>query len=229
MTQISSADTALKESLYKARLNWGSFPDDLEDKPVIFIDHGVETKSDDSESVQFVVFPSSWTFPDFGMLSEGIKQKGNSTKQAKPSEEIIKLLLDIFSQAKEEIFESGIETEFSRNLLGTITKYNSAAMDVITDLILSGSVNTEVAAETMRWLGLMESRVCYRQRRWLLARCLRDVSERVRDAASLGLSYLDDPWAIPYLENAVRDELIPELRSDMEQVLEQLKNSLENS
>jgi hypothetical protein len=153
----------------------------------------------------------------------------NSTALRTSSENVSSQLHELFSAAKEEVFESGMETSFSRKLLDLINQYNVAAMNAITDFILSGTMNAEIAAETLRWLGLMESDVCYGQRRWLLARCLRHSSERVRDAASLGLSYIDDSWAIPYLENAIRDEQIPELKHDMEQVLDQLKNTLENS
>lgn len=209
MNEFSDAGTALLEV---------GFLNNSESRQVIF-DRDEDSSS--SSSILLNMNAHSWR--------QYVKAKTSSTERSENPDAMSSQLATLFNKAKEEIFESGVETPFSRGLLIFISKYGPAAMDTITDFVLSSSVNSEIAAEIMRWLGLMESPVCFTQRRWLLSRCLRDSSERVRDAALLGLSYLDDPWVIPYLENAIRDEQISELRYDMNQVLEQLKNTLETS
>jgi HEAT repeat protein len=50
-------------------------------------------------------------------------------------------------------------------------------------------------------------------------------SARVRDGAALGLAFLDDPHAIPYLKRAIENEKYSELREDMQMVLAQLERS----
>jgi hypothetical protein len=61
---------------------------------------------------------------------------------------------------------------------------------------------------------------------WLLERSLGSRSSRIRDGAVLGLAFLDDAAAIPYLRQVIDREPVKELRADMEQVLAQLESSL---
>ena len=131
----------------------------------------------------------------------------------------------LFDRAKGEVFEDGMESEFSRGLVTYIKKYRNAAMEALERLILTEQVNAEIASETMRWLGHIDHLITYRHRLYLLERSLLNTSPRVRDGAGLGLASLDDPHAIPYLKKAIEREQIQELCHDLEQVLTQLETT----
>lgn len=131
----------------------------------------------------------------------------------------------LFGAAKEEIFEGGMESEFSRGLVSLVKEYGKSAIGILARFIVYEQVNEETASEALRWLGQMDHPSSYNERLRLLEKCLRNSSARVRDAASLGLASLDDPHAIPRLKQAIQRETCAELREDMEQVLAQLEKT----
>ena len=149
----------------------------------------------------------------------------NYTAQQERPKEIDQRITILFEAAKEQDFEDGMESEFSKELVYLIKKYGNAAMETIADLIIYERVNAEVASEALRWLGHMDHPMSYHSRRWLLERSLGCSPAMVRDGAALGLASLDDPHAIPYLKQAILRENCSELRGDMEQVLVQLENT----
>ena len=59
----------------------------------------------------------------------------------------------IFTGAKEEVFEDGMESDFSQNLTVFIKSFGHSAMDVIIPIMLSKQTNSEVASEAFRILG----------------------------------------------------------------------------
>jgi hypothetical protein len=131
----------------------------------------------------------------------------------------------LFIAAKDEIFEDGMESDFSRNLIEFVSTYGHSAMEAIIPVILSARLNTEVASEAFRVLGRLNHKTTYRDRLWLLERGLYSASARVRDGAALGLAFLNDPLATAPLKSAIERESTPELRQDMEQVLAQLEGN----
>jgi hypothetical protein len=133
-----------------------------------------------------------------------------------------KELIALFAQAKGEFFENGVPTYFSSQLMKLVKQRGNEAVDILIDLIVAQEVNAEIASETLRWIGRMEDPITYSKRRLLLVSGLTSKSYLIRDGAILGLASMDDPWTMPYLERALEHEQIPELREDIEQVLEQL-------
>lgn len=131
----------------------------------------------------------------------------------------------IFADAKEEVFEDGMESDFSRNLSEFIVSFGHSAMETLIPVILSERTNTEVASEAFRVLGRLNHKTTYRDRLWILERGLYSASARVRDGAILGLAFMNDSIAIAPLKSAIDRECIPELRQDMEQVLVQLEGN----
>lgn len=129
----------------------------------------------------------------------------------------------IFSSAKEEVFEDGMESKFSQNLSTFILSFGRLAMEVLIPIMLSEYSNKEVVSEAFRIIGRISHKATYRDRLWLLERGLYSSSARVRDGVVLGLAFLDDSFAISPLKSAIERERIPELRQDMEQVLAQLE------
>ncbi len=129
---------------------------------------------------------------------------------------------NLFTVDRDEIFEDGIESNFSKSLIYYIQKYGNEVIEILSGLMDHGMVNPEIASEAMRWLGHVEHPQTYDKRLWLLERSLKHVSARVRDGATLGLASLGDLDAIPYLREAIELEQCAELRKDMEQVLAEL-------
>lgn len=150
----------------------------------------------------------------------------SSTAELADSQVLAEYAISMFINAKEEVFEDGMESEFSRNLSEFVVSFGQPAMEAIIDLFLSNSLNTEVASESLRILGRLRHKITYRERLWLLERCLLySPFARVRDGALLGLSFINDKLAIPPLKSAIEKEAIPELRHDMKRVLAQLEGA----
>lgn len=134
-----------------------------------------------------------------------------------------KELADLFAAANKEIFEDGMESKFSQELLRLVQLYGNLALETLVNLIIGEMVSSETAAEALRWLGDMDHPSTHQSRLWLAEQCLFCSSALIRDGAILALASLDDPMAISNLKLAIAFEQIPELRKDMEQVLAQLK------
>lgn len=135
----------------------------------------------------------------------------------------------LFAAGTEEVFEDGMESEFSKALRVLVRVYGEVALEVLARHIIGGGSNEEVGAEALRWLGHMQHPPTYYPRLWLLERSLFCESARVRDGALLGLASLNDPVAIPYLKKAIVREKVEELREDMEQVLDQLQGTMDDA
>lgn len=149
----------------------------------------------------------------------------DSTVLREHSIEIDKEAECLFEVAKEQVFEDGMESNFSRELISLVEKYGNTAIGVITRLVVTEQANAEVASEALRWLGRMEHSLTYQSRMFLLERSLYSRSARIRDGAALGLASLDNPHAIPHLRRAIHREKNRLLRNCLEQVLFQLENT----
>jgi hypothetical protein len=147
----------------------------------------------------------------------------NVTAYQEPAQDLSAKMVALFAAAKDEYFEDGMESDFSRGLVRLIHAYGEKAVIELAFLILLDQTNAEIASEALRWLGHMEDARSYQRRLWLLERSLFMRSGRIRDGAVLGLASLDNPHAIRYLRQAIDQEPSPELRHDMEQVLAQLE------
>jgi len=129
-------------------------------------------------------------------------------------------LADLFEHAKRETFEDGIHSAFSIRLTQAVMEHGEAAINQVSLLVESGSISPTVLAETLKWLGNMDSHVAYERRRWLLEYCLSYPSVVVRDGAIVGVSYLEDPDSIGALERARQKEKSSTLKADIDQVID---------
>lgn len=144
----------------------------------------------------------------------------------KVPESLVEEFRRIFFEARDEIFEDGMESDFSRKLSVLIEEHKEQAIKFAAEYMDSEEVDEEVASELLRQLGHCEHIPTYNSRLNLLVRSLKNDSSMVRDGAILGLASLDDPGVIPDVEEAVAGEQDPELRDDMIKVLEQLRATL---
>lgn len=151
-----------------------------------------------------------------------VKPSSSTAISAEPSYEVGRLMENIFSAARNEVFEDGMESQFSKELVSLIWKHGQVAILEAARLIASEKVDPIVAAEALKWVGRINDGKTHSFRLWLLKRGLTSSNAQVRDGAGLGLSFLGDPEAIQALSQAASIEQSPELKSDLKQIIEQL-------
>jgi hypothetical protein len=162
---------------------------------------------------------SSWTKP-----SQEDEPSENATTQHDRPRELGEKLKALFNVGRQQAFEDGMESEFSRGLIALIKYYGDSTLVELIGILRNERVSEEALSEALRWIGRMNHPPTYESRRWALQHSLFHPSARVRDGAVLGVAFLDDTRAIPDLKRAIRGEPIRELREDMEQVLAQLES-----
>ncbi len=139
-------------------------------------------------------------------------------------ESVTRELEQLFFSAAHEVFEDGVESEFSCRFVELVRTSGDTALLETGALLHSLSTPVHVAAEALRWLGRIDDSVTHNHRRWILADSLRHRSILVRDAAVAGLAALDDPSVKPYVQRALVVESSAQLREDLSQLLEQLEH-----
>jgi hypothetical protein len=128
-----------------------------------------------------------------------------------------------FARAEVEDFEDGRDSNFSEELSALVTTYGSPSENIIRRLLLHAT--PDVAAEAMHWLSHDESPFPLAVKTSLLHVGLTSHSVLVRDAAALAFGSLKSEIGIRLLTSAIAQELNLELRSDMQQILFELKGT----
>lgn len=168
-----------------------------------------------------VILDSSFT----EQIQPPIDNSANTTAEEEKPEALTENLYRIFFEAREEVFEDGMDSVFSRRLVNFMERYSRLGIDILCDLLILERVNAEVSGEALRHVGYLEHTPTRIPRRRLLEHCLFGSSARIRDGAILGIAAIDDPNAIPSVIRAIERETIPELKRDMTAVLEQLRET----
>ncbi len=132
-------------------------------------------------------------------------------------------LRDLIERGREQTFEDGIETPFSRTLQTLLSKHGICALQLLEQYCLSEAGNGCIIAEVLRQFGLSEQPETQEARFKILVLCLGHPSLAVRDAAAIGLAYLNDVRAVPHLRQAASRECSPDLRHDLREVIAQLE------
>lgn len=160
------------------------------------------------------IAPSSWRRGEIAISAESSPESINP--------ELAKHMRQIFEKGASEFFEDGMDSNFAKELLLSVMGHGTTAIDAIAEYLFSSSANSDVGSEALRRLAEINDRRIPASRWALLNRGLRHRSSRVRDGAILGFASLDDPRALDLLKDAQTDETVPELRSLIEKVIEQL-------
>ena len=147
----------------------------------------------------------------------------SSTKQIINSENIERELEQLFHEFRHEVFEDGVESDFSRRLLRMIETKGNMALLELNALLRARSTPLTVSAEALRWLGQMRDRETHAYRRWILTDLLKAPSILIRDGAIVGLLTLDDPSIKHSVRAALESEPSEQLREDLSQLLDQLE------
>lgn len=142
-----------------------------------------------------------------------------------PSENFRDLSFEIekmFRSALYEMFDEGMESDFSRRLVEVIARFGESAVLEIAAFLNGALTPAHVSAEALRWLGLILDSKTHAIRRWVLCDSLTARSVLVRDGAIVGLTYLNDPSTRRFVELARATETSQELQADMAQLVDQL-------
>lgn len=158
------------------------------------------------------------------VLHSGV-EADTSTERREPPIGLDERIKVLFQAAKEEFFEDGMESEFSRELTALVTKYGDFAITSITPLILNERVSTDIGSEALGSLARIDHPRSHRFRKQLIESSLKSKSVQVRDSASLALAILDGPSSAPFLRDAIKLEPCEELRQNMTSVLAHLERS----
>lgn len=143
--------------------------------------------------------------------------------RTRPDQVIEVQLEQLFSDAREEQFEVGIDSQFSKGLQ-QLYRYNSVAvMRSLKARLIDGKADSELSAEVLRWASRQESGEIRDTVVDLLSNGLQSASSLVRDAAALSLACLEEASAINQLQRALEREKVPELREDLQDLIESLE------
>lgn len=123
----------------------------------------------------------------------------------------------------DEQFEAGIESDFSRELQRTFAYNPIAVLQFLRTRLANNNTSPSVLAEILQWASRQDAIAIRALVVDLLSAGLRHTSPLVRDAAALGLAYLDESAAIPHLRRAIEREDTPELREDLEDLVHSLE------
>jgi hypothetical protein len=127
----------------------------------------------------------------------------------------------LFSMEPMPDFEDGVSNAFSEGIDYIVKEFGNEGVEALEESLVATD-NVSCAAEALRTLGLMDDVKTAERRFRTLVMLLKHRSAIVRDAAAIGLAYLDDLRAIPAINEAIETEPLSFLRSDMEAIREQL-------
>lgn len=133
------------------------------------------------------------------------------------------MLTRVWSLGREEDFQDGVTSRFSRELETTVRDRGVDCVLAIHAAMISGRVPPGLLAEAFRWIGSMEEPATQSARRWLLEEALGDKDLRIRDGAVLGLQALGDPLSRRSLAEALARERVDLLRRSMGALLLELE------
>ncbi len=125
-------------------------------------------------------------------------------------------------EAENERFEDGMGSEFATRVHESIVNYGPVAVTAWERVLWRMENTNETGEELLRQFGLIEHRPSRARRLRVLKDSLKSPDSRIRDAASLGLSFLDDTSALIALESAYSVETEGWLKENLKLVIDQL-------
>lgn len=127
--------------------------------------------------------------------------------------------------AENERFEDGMGSEFANRVRESIVNYGPVAVAAWERVLWRMENANETGEELLRQLGLIEHHPSHARRLRVLKDSLKSPDSRIRDAASLGLSFLDDTSALLALQSAYGRETEGWLKENLKLVIDQLMDS----
>ncbi len=167
---------------------------------------------------------SLWTIVEIANLKDVLHSPAAGASDNQRSHDFLGVLapdfivsnLDrLFSAAHDEQFEAGVESRFSTGLQQLFQTDPVDVLDYLRLRLIKGGASPEVMSEMLEWVSRREARPLRETVVNLLSLGLCNGSPLVRDAAALGLAYLERSAAIGLLRQAIESEGVPELREDL--------------
>lgn len=124
--------------------------------------------------------------------------------------------------AENERFEDGMGSEFATRVHESIVNYGPVAVAAWERVLWRMGNANETGEELLRQFGLIEHEPSRERRLRVLRDSLKSPDSRIRDAAGLGLSFLDDPSMLPALRAAHKSETEEWLKDNLKLVIDQL-------
>ena len=131
----------------------------------------------------------------------------------------------IVALASEEFIEDGMDSATEVCLGDFVAEFSETGVRHLASYLTSDWIGSGTVADIVRVLGRLDHEKSHDDRLWIASHLLFSEAPIARDAAALALEDLGDGRAISKLEAAVKVELIPGLRDDLEMALRELKNS----
>jgi len=128
----------------------------------------------------------------------------------------------LLQAAREEDIEDGMQNSVSQHLPALVAGHADRVIPALVSMIEAGRTPPIVAAEALKELGHLRNGASHAKRRWVLEWALGSRSPVTRDGAGLGLARLGDPHSLRYLARAVENEVDPQLRADLQLVVDEL-------
>lgn len=222
---IASMATGCLKSTQTVGQYWGPFLDELSNPHILALMCAVLfNRSLDENRVAHGLTEST-----SALLEQNYPVTVGATSGVTPTANLEDQLVDYFQRlgtnAIEEVFLDGMESNFSRRLTAALVAHGETAVRAIERIINLDTTSVEVVGETLRHIGYLEDLRTHQTRLIVLVRQLESTDPRIRDAAALGLAALDDPQAIDALLETLNRESSSQLKGNLRIVLNQLQNT----
>ena len=132
-------------------------------------------------------------------------------------------MISCFAGIRTGELEDGMTGDLGEKIINLVKVHKDLAIHLLAAIIYSKQVPADALSHALRWIGRIKHDETFHERLWLLRNCLKSSSPIIRDGAALGLAALGSHQAIPSLRDAIKNEKLPNLRADLEQVLNQLE------
>lgn len=142
---------------------------------------------------------------------------------ARPSRQMVAELRKLFTGARFERFEDGVESYFSRELLRVIHSDPVIALNALHEMLRTYNAPVSAVGEALRWIADFSNAATLSQRWSILEAMLSHQSPVVRDGAIVGFATMDDPRSAGTLREALKTEPLRELRELIAQVLTRIE------
>lgn len=136
---------------------------------------------------------------------------------------ILTTLETIFNQGAKEVFYDGEQSWFSQALTFFINKHGLNAFKALNDFLFTKKQTPSITAEALNWISEIRHAPSMAHQWYILEKMLEHSNAKIRDAAVLGFSIIDDPKAIPLLRKTEEIEPIPEIKQLIRQVITQIE------
>ena len=178
--------------------------------------HSFQTHSSQPNIINTTV-EQSGPYPSAGSTSDAIDQE--LLREAA----LVNQFEAFVRRARNERFVDGMGSDFATNVVQSIISNGRVAVAAWDRILIRTGNLYETGEELLRQLGLMRHDPTHQSRLRVLIYNLTSADPRIREAAILGLSFLEDASALAPLRLALSTETDPWLRQDLDAVIHQLE------